>query len=264
MNLQTISSRAISSQTISSQTISNQSIAGKIARLPLSLIPREAVVPILRGRLRGRRWIVGSAIHRCWLGFYEFKKQALISSMVRPGTIFYDVGANVGFYSLLAAALVGPEGQVFAFEPLPRNLAYLRKHLELNRVSNVEILELAIAEQNGIASFIREPSGFMGRLSDTGGLPVAVATLDSLLEKGRLVPPHSIKMDIEGAELLALRGAATCIQQYRPLIFLATHGRDVHTACCNLLKSWDYECTEFGAATADGLGEIVARPSRSR
>lgn len=245
------------------QAISSETVAGKIARLPLSLIPREAVVPILRGRLRGKRWIVGSAIHRCWLGFYEFEKQRLISSMIEPGTVFYDVGANVGFYSLLAAALVGPQGQVFAFEPLPRNVTYLRKHLELNRVSNVEILELAIAEQNGMASFIPEPSGFMGRLSDTGCLPVAVASLDSLLEKGRLVPPHSIKIDIEGAELFALRGAATRIQQYRPLIFLATHGRDLHTACCNLLKSWDYECTEFGAISADGLGEVVARPSRS-
>jgi FkbM family methyltransferase len=246
------------------QILSSQTIAGKIARLPLSIIPRQAVVPILAGRLRGKRWIVGSAIHRCWLGFYEFEKQRLISSMVRPGTVFYDVGANVGFYSLLASEVVGPRGLVFAFEPLPRNVAYLKKHLELNRVANVDVLELALGEQTGIASFTSEPSGFMGRLSDFGGLPVAVASLDSLLAKRRLVPPHSIKIDIEGSELLALRGAISCIQRHRPLIFLATHGRDLHAACCRLLKSWEYECTQFGSVSGDGLGEVVGWPSPSR
>ena len=131
---------------------------------------------------------MGSAIHRCWLGFYEFEKQRLISSMVKTGTVFYDVGANVGFYCLLAAGLVGPQGQVFAFEPLPRNVAYLRRHLALYRASNVEILELALGEQTGTASFTPEPSGCMGRLSHTGCLPVTVASLDDLLEQGRLVP----------------------------------------------------------------------------
>lgn len=244
------------------QAISSMTAAGKIARLPLSLIPRDAVVPILRGRLRGKRWIVGSAIHRCWLGFYEFEKQRLIASMVKPGTVFYDAGANVGFYSLLAAGLVGPRGRVFAFEPLPRNVAYLRRHLALNRVSNVDILELALGEQTGMASFTPEPSGCMGRLSATGCLPVAVASLDDLLEQGRLVPPHSIKMDIEGAELLALRGAQKCIQRYRPIIFLATHGREIHAACCRLLESWEYECRELAAVIAEGLGEVVAQSRR--
>jgi FkbM family methyltransferase len=243
------------------QAISSETIAGKIARLPLALIPRDAVVPILRGQLRGKRWIVGSAIHRCWLGFYEFEKQRLISSMVKPGTVFYDVGANVGFYCLLAAGLVGPQGNVFAFEPLPRNVIYLRRHLALNRVSNVEILELAVGEQTGSASFTPEPSGCMGRLSHTGCLPVSVASLDDLLEQGRLVPPHSIKMDIEGAELLALRGAQKCIQQHRPIIFLATHGRDIHAACCSLLESWEYECTDFISVSDGGLGEVVGWPS---
>ena len=245
------------------EAISSGSIAGKIARLPLALIPREAVVPILRGGLRGKRWVVGSAIHRCWLGFYEFEKQRLISSMVKPGTVFYDVGANVGFYSLLAAGLVGPQGRVFAFEPLPRNVTYLRRHLTLNRASNVEILELAVGERTGSASFTPDPSGCMGRLSDTGCLPVTVASLDDLLEQGRLMPPHSIKMDIEGAELLALRGAQKCIQRHRPIIFLATHGRDIHAACCRLLECWEYKCTEFGAVTEDGLGEVVAQSRKA-
>lgn len=238
--------------------ISSDTMAGKIVRLPLSLIPRDAVVPILRGRLRGKRWIVGSAIHRCWLGFYEFEKQTLISSVVQSGTVFYDVGANVGFYSLLAATLVEAAGRVFAFEPLPTNIGYLKRHLALNGVANVEVLELAIGEQDGTGLFAPESTGFMGRLSGAGTLSVQIAALDSLLNGGRLVPPNYIKMDIEGSELSALHGAQKCIQRHRPIIFLATHGRDVHAACCRLLESWKYECRELGAVTADGLGEVMA------
>ena len=249
------------------EAISSGSIAGKIARLPLALIPRNAVVPILRGGLRGKRWVVGSAIHRCWLGFYEFEKQRLISSMVKPGTVFYDVGANVGFYSLLAAGLVGPQGRVFAFEPLPRNVMYLRRHLTLNRVFNVEILELAVGERTGSASFTPDPSGCMGRLSDTGCLPVTVASLDDLLEQGRLAPPHSIKMDIEGAELLALRGAQSLYPATSPDYFPG-HAWPRHS--CRLLQPAGvlgirvhgfYVCQRRWSRRSRGLAAHVASKS---
>jgi hypothetical protein len=86
---------------------------GKIARLPLSLLPLGTVVRILRGPLRGKRWIIGSAMHRCWLGFFEYEKQQEISRQVKPSGVFWDVGASVGFYSLLASKLV-VTGKVFA------------------------------------------------------------------------------------------------------------------------------------------------------
>jgi FkbM family methyltransferase len=197
------------------------------------------------------------------MGFFEFDKQRLISSAVQPATVFYDVGANVGFYSLLAGALVGAAGRVFAFEPLSRNLGYLKRHLVLNDVANVEILELAVGDQDGPGTFNSEPTGYMGHLSAEGRISVPIAKLDSLLESGRLLPPNYIKMDIEGGELPALRGARRCVQQYRPLIFLATHGRDIHAACWHLLESWGYECKELEAITPAGFGEVVARPSRS-
>jgi FkbM family methyltransferase len=157
------------------------------------------VVPILRGKLRGKRWVVGSGIHRCWLGFYEYEKQQVIAREVRPGSVFYDVGAHVSFYTLLASSLVG-HGKVFAFEPVPRNVAFLRKHLALNRVSNVEVLEVAVSDTHGRARFQIEPTGFMGHLSNEGGIGVLTTTLDSLIQEGRILPPSYIKMDIEGAE----------------------------------------------------------------
>jgi FkbM family methyltransferase len=201
---------------------------------------------------------VGSGIHRCWLGFYEHKKQELISEAVRPNTVFYDVGANVGFYTLLSSVLVGG-GKVFAFEPHLRNLEYLKRHIALNHIKNVEVLELAIAHENGIALFEIEPTGSMGCLSSAGQVKVQTASLDCLLAQGKILPPNYIKMDIEGAELLALRGGEHCIRQHRPQIFLATHGPEIHSECCRLLDGWGYEC-QILDFNQDGLGEVVASP----
>jgi FkbM family methyltransferase len=236
--------------------LSSDGIFGKLARFPLKLLPAEASVPILTGKLRGKRWIVGSAIHRCWLGFYEYEKQQLIAREVRRNTVFYDVGANVGFYSLLASQLVG-NGKVFAFEPVSRNIAYLERHLALNRVENVEVLGLAVSDTNGSAPFVVEKTGLMGHFACDGGTPVHTATLDCLVERGKILPPNYVKMDIEGAELLALRGASAIFQRYRPVLFLATHGWELHRECRELLESWGYEWQDLDFA--GNLGEVVAK-----
>lgn len=228
----------------------------KLVSIPLKLLPRNLVVPILSGALKGQKWIVGAAIHRCWLGFYEHSKQQLIVREVRKNTVFWDVGANVGFYTLLAAKLVG-SGKVFAFEPVPRNCSYLRRHLQLNEVHNVEVLPLAVSDANGISSFQVEETGFMGHLCEDGSVSVSTATLDRLIEDGRLLPPDYVKMDIEGAELLALRGATRTFQRFRPILFLATHGRQIERECYQLLESWGYECIPI--KHAGDLGELVAR-----
>ena len=90
---------------------------GRALRLPLRLIPKDANVRILQGPLRGKYWISGSSDHGCWLGSYEVAKQRKVTELVRPGMICWDVGANVGFYTLLFAELVGRTGSVYAFEP---------------------------------------------------------------------------------------------------------------------------------------------------
>ena len=230
----------------------------KIARFPLTLVAADRVVPILMGELRGKRWIVGSAIHRCWLGFYEYQKQRLISREVVSNSVFWDIGANVGFYSLLASGLVG-SGRVFAFEPAPRNLYYLRQHLALNRVTNVEVLPVAVSDRNDTSTFQVEDTGFMGHLSAEGGITVLTASLDSLVEEGKVLPPHYVKMDIEGAELLALRGANSTFQRFRPLLFLATHGEQIEKECCRLLESWGYEWRSITRKANSDRSEFVAK-----
>jgi FkbM family methyltransferase len=242
----------------SSSKLLSDTLLGKIARLPLSLLPGGTVVRILGGTLRGKRWIIGSAIHRCWIGFYEYEKQQGISREVRPNSVFWDIGANVGFYSLLASKLV-VSGKVYAFEPAPRNLLYLRKHLTLNRVTNVEVLELAVSDRNGTESFHTEETGFMGHLSGEGKMTVPTASLDSLVEEGKVLPPDYVKMDIEGAELSALRGAARTFQQFRPILFLATHSKDLERECRHLLESWGYEWRSMADKPKSDLGEVLAK-----
>jgi protein-L-isoaspartate O-methyltransferase len=125
------------------------SLLGIILRKVLSLIPPNFTVPILQGPLRGTRWIVGAQTHGMWLGSYEIDKQLAIKNSLKPGQVFYDIGANVGYYSLLAAKCVGNTGAVIAFEPLPRNIVYLTSHLRLNKITNTILLQKALSDHSG-------------------------------------------------------------------------------------------------------------------
>ena len=237
-----------------------ESIPGRIVRYPFKLIPRDLVLPVLQGPLRGQKWIVGSHLHGCWLGSYEWKLQKSIAQELEPGSVFYDVGANVGFYSLLGALRVGRAGRVFAFEPLPANAALLRQHLAMNRVRNVEMFELAISGHSGTASFAGEATRAMGKLASDGNVTVQTATLDALIAEGRIAPPSAVKMDIEGAEFGALQGAARCFAEFRPKLFLATHGKAVHDQCCALLASWGYQWAGLARESGE-RAELLAQPS---
>ncbi len=124
-----------------------------------------------------------------WLGIYEHRKQAVFEQAVTRGSIVFDIGAHVGFYTLLAADLVGPEGQVFAFEPVPRNLCYLRKHLRLNSIDNVTVMDMAVADSSGVGRFEEGWTPTKGRIAPDGSLQVRMTSLDELLSAGRVRLP---------------------------------------------------------------------------
>lgn len=233
------------------------SLLSRVARLPLRLVPRGATVPILSGPLRGWKWVAGSATHGCWLGIYERETQAVFARLVREGDVVYDIGANVGFFTLLAARLAGRGGAVYAFEPLPHNLAYLRKHIAANHAA-VYVLPVALSSSSGAAWFATATSAAMGRLADAGDLEVRTETVDELVSSGRISPPRFMKIDVEGAEHAVLTGAAATLTRDRPVILLSTHGYLIHEQCCAFLRELRYDIEVIRDGTADGQYTLIA------
>jgi hypothetical protein len=120
-------------------SLDSRSTLGWLIRVPLRLVPDTAVVPILSDPLRGMRWIAGSAPHGGWVGTLEREKLRSFVTRLRSGMTVWDIGANVGLYTLLSARVAGPTGRVYAFEPIPRNLRFLRRQIALNGLTNVEV-----------------------------------------------------------------------------------------------------------------------------
>jgi len=238
--------------------ISNHSVVGRILRSPLKLIPEDMPMPILQGKLRGKKWIAGAHTHGCWLGSYEQGKQVLFAGRVGEGEVVFDIGANVGFYTLLASTLVGAGGHVYAFEPLPRNIDYLRQHLLLNQVNNVTVIEAAASAGTGFATFEDGGPSAMGHLSLSGSLQVKTVGIDDLISRGIVRSPDVLKLDVEGDEMLVLSGARSALERSKPTIFLATHGPQVHREACEFLRSLDYQLESISPQTLEETDELIA------
>src|SRR5258708_1806135 len=215
-------------------------------RLPLGLIPHETEMRILRGPLRGKKWILGAGPSACWVGTYEVDRIRAFENAVVPGAVVYDVGANVGIYSLVASLRAGPAGKVYSFEPLDRNLRYLHLHIALNNMRNCLVVEEAVCNREGRLPFSAAAwTSNMGRLSTEGEILVPSTTLDSCVygQKG-FRPPNVVKIDVEGAELEVLKGASRTLAEFHPTIFLEIHGTQLHADCLAFLHAKGYHVEE--------------------
>lgn len=157
-----------------------------------------------------------------WTGTYEAQVQEAIVQLLKPGAVMWDVGAHSGFHTALASRIVGRVGQVVAFEPLLTNLARLRRTIELNGLQNVVVRPLAVSESSGVATFHVAASSSMGSLVALGNsaatFEVGTTTLDS--ELASLRAPAVVKLDIEGAEMAAFRGASELLSRIRPVLIV--------------------------------------------
>ena len=239
--------------------INYRSFWGRLLRLPLRLIPKRMAMPILQGRLRGSKWIVGAGEHGYWLGSYEMNKRLAFERLIPTGAVTYDIGANVGYFSLLASELAGPEGQVYAFEPLPRNVEFLRKHIRINHIENIEVVEAAVSDHSGEAHFDLGASSAMGHLTESGGIQVRRVALDEMLAAGELRPPDYMKVDVEGAEFEALKGARQLLEKYHPVLFLDTHQREAHLPTIELLQDLGYAFETLDGKSLTTTKELIAR-----
>lgn len=161
-------------------------------------------------------------------GEVEPAVQAEFTKLLRPGDVVYDIGANVGFFTLLAARLVGPTGQVVAFEPDPEVAHRLRENVRVNGFGHVDVIEAAVWSTSGRVTFARADSsitpdlghGHVISTTSEGGV-VAIA-LDDLVRDGARAPTL-LKVDVEGAEAQLLRGARNVLTTVRPYVLVEVH-----------------------------------------
>ncbi len=175
---------------------------------------------------------------------------------LRDDAVILDIGANLGWYSMLLARR-SPHFRIHAFEPEPRNLALLRQNLQQNAITNVTVHAVAVAERNGTMQLFPYHEKNMGRHSlvpQSGCAPIDVQTvvIDELLEAQR-IPPDAVdfvKIDVEGYELPALRGAAKLLAA-RPVVlaeFAPKYMRRAGTepkAFLDLMQSHGFSAHQF-------------------
>lgn len=143
-------------------------------------------------------------------GTYEGPESAVVRDLLNPGDTFVDVGANVGWYTLLAAKIVGAQGRVIAFEPEPRSFGYLKENVALNGLSNVTLVPKALLDKDGtITFFVHQSNKGAHSVAKSADRPSAIeveaVTFDGYA-KTLGGPIHLIKIDTEGAECHILKG----------------------------------------------------------
>jgi len=145
-------------------------------------------------------------------GRYEPATTLLFQETLQSGMVVIDIGAHVGYYTLLAAKLVGPTGKVYAFEPAPGNHDTLLKNIALNNYSNITATKMAISDQKGNATIYLSGldtgrhSLYQHGLPEQGNASVETTTLDYFLESQGWPQIDLIKIDVEGAEIAVLDG----------------------------------------------------------
>ena len=210
----------------------------RLANIIHSFLNRLAIerYPILPcgGVLKGFRMRFDWQLHRSFAyGSWEPEVVRSIQKHVMPRARVLDIGAQSGFYSLLLSRLVGPEGMVFAFEPLPANFRILEENVRLNNIQNVMISREAVSDHSGEIRFEfphEEPSLIAGPLiegDDLGTFQVPSASLDDFVRQtGHSI--HFIKMDVEGAETAVLKGAVHTLRTLHPPLVIELHNDQSH------------------------------------
>jgi FkbM family methyltransferase len=169
-------------------------------------------------------------------GLYELDTARVLRRMLRPGDTFVDGGANIGYFALLAAKAVGPRGRVHAFEPQPENRKRLADHAAANELQDIiTIHPLALSDKAGFVQLhtYANPAANHGQSTmfilpgtETRTVNVETVRLDDYLPD---IAPRLIKLDIEGAEPLAISGMAQTLRRERPAVIVelnaATLGR---------------------------------------
>jgi FkbM family methyltransferase len=180
-------------------------------------------------------------------GCFEPYETELVTQEIKPGQVVVDIGANIGYYTLLFARQVGPTGKVIAFEPDPGNFQLLKKNVRANGYHNVVLMQKAVANRTGtMRLFVCSNNQGDHRLYDShDGRPtidVETTTLDDALAR-ETRPVNFIKMDIQGSEPGALQGMQQTLQRTTDLTMIS--------------EFWPFGLQHYGVSPGQYLGQLV-------
>lgn len=244
---------------------------GSLVRVGRNWVKTQDMV-IKQGQGAGLKFQTGTANFGYLLGTSEPQTQDAIAKYVKPGGVFYDLGANVGFLTVIGAKLAGPRGRVVAFEPLPANAELVRHNAKINGFTNVEVLEVAVSASSsqGRLQLAAEPT--QAKLAEDSGaagetISVEIVSIDELVAQGKIPPPDFMKIDIEGAEVDALRGMERTLKEAQPVIILDTHATHLEVAA--FLTERGYWCgtiekPELPLAEAEWYAHALCVPMARR
>jgi FkbM family methyltransferase len=223
------------------------------------LIPRDYLtwVQVQHGAARGIWLHLNPRTGRDYFqGNVEPEVQSVLQKYLRHGMVFYDIGANIGFFSLLASRLVGPQGRIVAFEADPEIAARLREHVARNRGALVSVEEKAVWSSSDSVSFVRadvgtSPDRGLGHVIARGVNEMAQGTIHvqavSLDEYAAgFVSPDFVKCDVEGAEVEVFRGALKLLAEKKPAILCEMHSEENRRILLEQFAGLGYRCKPCG------------------
>ena len=206
---------------------------------------------IQKGPLKGFRWNINITDTRYILGEYESSQTELILSKLKNKTKFIDIGANAGYFSLIAKSKF-PNIEITLFEPLPINIEHIDQHFSENNMTEAYTLKkVAIGEQTGETEFsdsgnaaantIMKESSLM---NSSKKIKVQIETIDQNASSLNWDAETFLKIDIEGAEFMALKGGEQYFKKYHPEFILATHDchvPGVEKQCLDFIQELGYQ-----------------------
>jgi FkbM family methyltransferase len=220
---------------------------------------------VMAGPLAGYIWNIDTD-YRYLIGNYETKTLALLNKYAKKGEGFYDLGANGGYFSMIANQL---GMRVYAFEPNPQNVQLFTKHLELNnKISEITLFPYAVCDKSRILKFSNESNLSANTYTNSNYtttsayIDVKGISIDEFLKDNKdLLKPQIMKIDVEGAELDVLKGAKDTINKYSPVILLSTH--DIHipnisNQCLDFLQQLGYIIEPDGEMQNEGWKDYIA------
>ena len=207
--------------------------------------------------------------HGLLTGVLEPSVQEALRRHVGPGATVFDIGADIGFFSILSARLAGSRGRVEAFEPVPASAAAISANARLNGFGDrVTVHETAVSDREGRASFLVGADPTWSHLSDRGEdaratarLEVPVIALDERIGGGELPIPHVVKLDVEGSEIAVLTGLSRTLDAHRPVVICELH--ETNREIVELLTAHGYTVENLdGTAPVleAGAVHILGRP----